>query len=300
MYTDNIHLSNIEDHTMDDNDDSEMPLTFEVMDWIDDVVEDSSMTDDDLNTVRMSMFTVVFTMEAIEIIKRLSEHLEPHAPFRDYIEKLSPILLPELDRFFEQKLAMYISLNIKNRQEYNYNVFGDITHHTNNILTITDNDVIHEVNVLVHVVLNLCYRTLPPEGTLSHMLDGYPLSLLSKVCGSNILNSHIIGESMRRFVQIRKTHKHWLPLNLQMATFENCPLVGESNSPLDMAELEALYRYLDTKNSLYVTMLLNCIFELREHDKILKSHIMDPESIIKLCGSSWLCLFLSTVTCDIA
>lgn len=261
------------------------------------------------------MFTVVFTMDAINLIKTFSECLEPHAPFRDFIELLEPILLSELERFFEQKLAMYISLNLKSRMQILVQMFkkssGPVGFNSH-IYTITVDDVTCEVTGLIHNVLNICYKAIPPEGTIANMLDGYPIFVLSKACNTNMLNAHIMGESMRRFIQIRKTYKRWLPIDLQMATISNCDLVGASGSPLVQTELLALYRYLGTENSMYVTILLNCLFELGqqsqagsrhgllgENEKVLGSHYMDPRTIIKLCKSTWLCLFLSTVNCNI-
>lgn len=237
------------------------------------------------------MFMVSFTEEATEYIRIISEHMEQHGPFRDYLEKMDLISIPEFERNFEQKLAMYISLNIQN---------GIFMMDDNNMLIISSENVTQEVTILLHKILNLCCKTIPTEESISHMLDGYPLSILADVCNTTKINSHILGESMRRFVQIRKTYKDWLPDNLQSSIIQNCSLVGEPKSPLNNIELDAIFRYLDTKSSLYVTILLNCLFELGEHGKFLRDFYMDIDTIIKICESSWLCLFLSTINCNIA
>ena len=243
------------------------------------------------------MFTVVFTMEAIGLIKRLGECLEAHALFRDFLELMSPVILPELERDFEQKLAMYISLNMKNGKQMPVDTTGNFSQ--GEIYTVNDDNVTLQVTNLIRIVLNICYETIPPEGTISHMIDGYPIYLLSKVCKTNLLNAHIIGESMRRFINIRKTYKRWLPVDLQMSTISNCDIIGAPNSPLLQHELLSLYRYLGSESCMYVTILLNCLFELGEHEKILASCELNPDNIIKICKSAWLCLFFSTINCPI-
>lgn len=247
----------------------------------------------DIECVNSNMFTVAFTMDAIALIKTFGEYLEIHHPFRDFVEMLEPVVVPELERFFEQKLAMYISLNLKNRIPRLREILG--TSCEDRVYTVTDDDVTREVSCLIRTVLNVCYETIPPEGTISHMLDGYPLLILSKACNTNMMNAHIMGESMRRFVQIRKTYKRWLPVDLQISTISNCDIVGAPGSPLDQGELRALYRYLGEENRMYVIMLLNCLFELGDDEKVLAGRYMDPGSIIKICKSGWLCLFLSTI-----
>lgn len=233
------------------------------------------------NDEQKEMYTVVFTMDAIDIIKKLAECLEPHAPIRFFMDLIEPIVLPELERIFEQKLAMYISLNIKNSE--------------GKVYTINVDDVTREVTKLIQNVLHTCNKRIPPEGTRANMLDGYPLFLLSQTCNTNMSNAHIMGECMRRFIQIRKTYKRWMPIDLQMCTISNCDLIGAPGSPLVQSELQALYRYLGAENRMYVTMLLNCLFELGEQEKFLGPHYMNQWDIIKVCKSSWLCLFMSTV-----
>ena len=228
------------------------------------------------------IFTVVFTMEAINLIKLFSEKMEQHGVFRDFIEPFIMIEIPELERIFEQKLAMFISLKVKERKNV-----GEII--------ICDSDVTKSVTLLIHDIINMGNEILPEEGTIAHMLDGYPILLLSKVCDTNTFNAHIMGESMKKFIQIRKTHKDWLPIGLEITIFENCELVGEEKSPLERYELDALFRYLNTNRSIYITMLLNCIFELREHERVLKCDNMKADDIIKVCNSSWLTLFLCTL-----
>lgn len=230
------------------------------------------------------IFTVVFTMEAIEIIKRFSECMESHAPFRNFMERLNTIVLPELDRVFEQKLAMYISLNLKNK----------IRTKNEEIYIVNIEDVTREVTNLFHIVLNMCFKIIPSEGTINNMIDGYPLFILSKTCNTNMLNAHVIGESVRRFILIRKTYKRWMPVDLQIATISNCDIINDQESPLVKHELHALYRYLGIESRMYVTILLNCLFELKEHEKFFDKYHMTAANIIKICKSSWLCLIFST------
>ena len=144
------------------------------------------------------IFTVVFTMEAIEVIKRFSECMEQHVPFRNLIDRLNTIVLPELERIFEQKLAMYISLNLNNK----------IRRNKEEIYIVTIEDVTREITNLVHRVLNICVQLIPGEGTINNMIDGYPLFILSKACNTNMLNAHVMGESMRRLILLMIQNHH--------------------------------------------------------------------------------------------
>ncbi|CAH6420702.1 Hypothetical protein HVR_LOCUS1259 [uncultured virus] len=237
----------------------------------------------------VDQFTVVFRMDAVVLIKELGYYLEVHSAFRDKIENLTPIDLPEFDRIFEKRLAMYISLNIRNRSRDSYMLMLD------GCYTIMIQDVINEMSVLIHDIINRSYGTFPNEASISYMLSGYPTKLLSQICDTNMLNAYLMGESMRQFIIMRRTYPRFMPPELRMSTISNYPLVGDAKSPVNDVELEALYRYLGSRKRLYVVMLLNCLHELKEHGKYLKTPALKIEEMILICKSGWFTLFLSAV-----
>lgn len=231
-------------------------------------------------------FTVVFTKEAVVILKDIAQVLELHPPFRGKIDEYDPVPVPEFNRSFEQKFAMYIGSNLK------YRVERALLFSLTDYYVITEIDVIKESTALIQEMLNRGYNTFPPQGTIQHMLNGYPISLLSQVCGATLVNAHIIGESVKRLIELRKTYPRWMPDELQLCTQGNCPLTGHKDSPLNQEELDALYRYLGSRKNIYVNLLLNCLFELSRHESFLNIFPMTSSSILTVGRSSWFYLFL--------
>lgn len=221
-------------------------------------------------------FKISFTLDSVSLFKRLAEVLETHIAFRETVEDTAPLPIPNLERLFEQKLAMYIVSKILTSQSYVglYIAYPD--------------DIIRGINTLFVNVLNRGYSTFMDE----HLLDGYPVTLLTELSGASRFHTHIIGESMRRFVEIRKTHPDWLPDEFHNVVTGIFPLTGHINSPLTQRELEALYRYLGAKKTIYVHILLNTLFELKEHEKRLNNRLLNEEQLCAVCKSSWLYLFL--------
>jgi len=237
-------------------------------------------------------FTLIYYIEAIKIITTVSKYLDKYESFRDVVKDLYPIMLPEFTLSFEQKLAMYIGSGLRDKiQEGPHKIIVDKGY------IVMKVDALEQITRLIQCVLQIQGSTFPRENTIHHLLDGYPIQLLSKVCGTNLYNAHIIGESMRRFVEFNNIHYtehkcNWFPSELQSSTVSNLPLTGNIHSPINEQELGALFRYLGTRRRIYVTMLLNCLHELASHEKILFSTCMTTEAIINLCESSWLHLFL--------
>jgi len=239
-------------------------------------------------------FKISFGIEAVELFKRLSEVLEIHSVFRDIVGNSVelPLLIPEFDRIFEQKLAMYISLCIRDRIEKKWL--------NGNIYIVTEEDVIIEINKLIKFVMNEALNSFPSENTIKCMLDGYPITLLSKICNSKPVYAHIMGESIRCLVELRATHKNWVPLELAGNLEGNTPLTGDPKSPLDDMELDALYRYIGIRKSMYIHILLNSLFEFNQHNIYIQKCIMTENEIITICKSTWFYLFLFAYEQNIA
>lgn len=225
-------------------------------------------------------FQLLFINDDIDIFKRLARDLEPHFIFWELINNMKPLLIPEFDRIFEQKLVMYISINIKNRNP------------TVGSYIMTKDNIIYEINNLVQETIDSIYSTFPTENSVKFLLDGYPLLILTNICNSCSIHAHTMGESIRKFIEKRNTHPGWFPKELINITNGNTPLTGYSSSPLNNDELEALYRYVGSRKNIYIHMLLNALFELSEHSKLLQEDITE-DTISIICKSSWLYLLLS-------
>lgn len=219
----------------------------------------------------MEVVTIRFTLDAANYIRMVSECFELHGPFCDYFSNYNPIILPDFPRDIEQRFAMKIALHAKQQPDFNYII------DTNNVISAA-------LDVIKHV-LGSYLKLIPPEDTIPHMLNGYPINLLSTVCKTTHKNAHIIGESMKKFIHMRKTYTNWMPVELQMSTLCN-------NIDFDDTELQALYYYLGSRRRVYVDILTNCLLELRDHEKYLNFDNITIEQIITISKSSWMTLFL--------
>ena len=221
-------------------------------------------------------FMVSFTMEAVDLFKKLAYELESHVAFREIVEDIEPLPIPNLCRVFEQKLAMYIVSRILVDRSY----VG--------LYTAYPSDIVEGINTLLINTLEKGYSTFVEE----EMLDGYPITLLTNISGADRFHVHIIGESMRRLIEIRQSYPDWLPPEIHNLIVEIVSLTGQSDSLLTQIELKALYRYLRAGKSMYVHMLLNAIFELKEYETRSKSRSTTEDELFSVCKSSWLHLVL--------
>ncbi|MCJ7636036.1 MAG: hypothetical protein MUO21_00950 [Nitrososphaeraceae archaeon] len=217
---------------------------------------------------------IKFSEEAISLVKKISVHLEVHSAFRDIIEHLSPFKIDAFGKFFEQQLASYIINYVKNKNIIEYC-------HT-----------IEAINFLISDLINRGYDTFSSTNTIAYMLYTYPLTIVADICKTTIYNAYIIGESVKKFIEVRQSYHHWMPNVLSITTVGFCELAGEQESPLSKIELDALYQYLGVKKQIYVHMLLNCLYDFVKYDRYLNSGLLNEEHIIDLSKSSWFYLFL--------
>ena len=231
---------------------------------------------------------IFFSLEAVDYIKRLSEILETHAVFREIMNNYEQINMIEFDRVFERQLAMYINVNMGNKVYDERLLVGSY-------YIINENDVTNIVSILVHEVINDGFGFMLNEDSIQNMIDGYPIKLLSQICNSNMMYANLLGNSMRQFIMLRRTYHNFMPKELQTSTISKYPLINDINSPINNGELEALYRYLGSRRRSYVVMLLNCLFELSDHNKYLRKDFFSIEDISIICQSGWLTLYLLAV-----
>ena len=224
-------------------------------------------------------FEVSFTLDATILVKEFAANLEIHAAFEAELDKFSPLKLPEFDRICEQKLAMYITNGVQH-------VLPNV------VYIIREEDVINEVNRLFWDVLSWGHNRFKSDDSLEHILDRYPTVLLSDICKVPRVYTHMLGESMKHFVEIRKTHPDYLPKSLHNTLDYLAPLVGHPSSPFTELELEAIYRYLGARKNIYVRILLNCLYEVSQQIPLLLTDRTQPEYIIMVCKSAWLFMLL--------
>lgn len=216
---------------------------------------------------------VSITPDAISIINRFAEVIKGECLFKEVIEYSDPLEVSGLYGIFEQRFAMYIVSSIMKGKSYirSYMAYPS--------------DIIRGINKLFSEVLNIGYSTFVEE----NLLDGYPITLLSEISGVSRFHVNIIGEAVRRFVEIRKSQPKWLPREIHNLLMGTVPLVGDRRSPLTKRELEAIYRYLGVRRTIYVHILLNTLFELKQHEKILNG-LMREDELYDVCRSGWLYL----------
>lgn len=222
---------------------------------------------------------VSFSSEAIQSIRRISLVLECHPIFCDKIGKFEPYLISGLDSLFEQKFATCIVNGLQLQSLTNY--------------IVTSETVICHCNGLFSAVFRWALDTLPPRDDIKYLLNNYPITLLEQICKIPCNYVHLIGESVKRFITLRKMYPNLLPHELYNVIEGNVPLTGSSNSPLTTVELNAIYRYLETKKSIYVHILLNIGIELSRHIRYLTKYRLEEDDIVDMGKSAWLFLFFS-------
>ncbi len=230
-----------------------------------------------MSNKEMEGSTITFYRSAIILIQEIAPFLEKHLSFREVIGRFQPIEISDLTTEFEKKMAMSIILYERDQQN----------------VVISDIDVLHRVNMmLMDAISNACSTmNIDFEESISYLLDGYPIILLSEICHARKYHAYIIAESVKRLITIRM--KYSFPKELYNVIDGLVPLVGDEKSPLTAKELEALYRYLGSRKNIYVHILLNCLFELSRSCANFSGLII-KDNLIDAIKSSWLFLLLWT------
>lgn len=230
-----------------------------------------------------NIFTVLFYLEAISMLYKLSESISIHKAFTNIIDNVPPINSNEIEGEFNKKLGMFVSLNINDRLQDN---------HPNKVYNIKEEDVIIAVTTLFKNLLSVRYSRIPPRDTIEYMLNGYPLSIISDVCQGRKGNSHVIGECVKKLIKMKIP----TPPNLYNVIEGFVPLTGHPDSPLTCDKLECIHNYLGSKKSAYVHILLNCTYEISTHTEIMDKVKWTQDDILTICHSSW--FFLFTITTE--
>lgn len=223
-------------------------------------------------------FTASFSEEAVRMICQISQRLIQHQAFVTAIFEIEPLALNELVCPSERKLAGYILSRIEKRPQ-----------EVEGTYIVSELDVVYECNALLREVIITGLETFPPEDTISHMLDAYPLDILSQACATNMFNSHIMGEAVRRYI------------DCPSLTDDAILLVLNDLSPLSSCritpyELTAVQCYLHSSKYRYVRLLLHCLYEFGRHENIINTHgYLTYEELIETYDSAWLTLFFFAV-----
>jgi len=241
-------------------------------------------TNKDDNEIKMICMAknmgISFHNGSIKLLKRIAEVFERHVIFREIVEDAGQLIIEGLDKIYEKKLAMFMSINVMKRKNVVLYYIMD------------DDDIIDESNRMVKVIFRESYNTFASDRTIEYLLDGYPIGLIAKICNTEHDRAHIMGECVRTFIELRDMGMYNIPKELYNVIEGNYPLVGHEKSPLNEAELNAIYRYLGSRKTIYVHILLNCLYEMTEHNIIMNNERLLEEDLKTICNSSWLYLFL--------
>jgi len=218
-----------------------------------------------------AQFYVTFTQESIETVKTLSNTIYKHVSMWDQIRSFQPLINNVFVTLIEQKLAMFIAINNNANQKF----------------VIYKEDVIKSFKL---IIINLIY--LGCNNFLYDVPNTYEISILTKIFNCKHIYVHILIESIKIFIKIRKYHPKWIPLELNDVA-ENNIYVDNDKCPINKIELDILYRTLNSRKYIYVKILLGSLYEMKHHMKILfESNNISCENILEVCNSSWLSLFL--------
>lgn len=222
------------------------------------------------------MASISYDKQAISTLIQIAECLETHPFFRELLEHCDIYDTEELERTFEKQLASFIKNSVIN-SEKNY--------------IITHDDIVKETDNIIKIMLFRCTFLLPSED--SKVTDGYPLLLLSDICGSTKKQAHIIGECVKSFIKSRCADP--IPKELHPVIESRIPLVNHPRSPLLQEELTAIHRYLDSSKNIYVHMLLQCLREFTIQQQLM-TETMTLEQIISICKAPWFYLFFTCMS----
>lgn len=225
------------------------------------------------------IINVYFYLEAITTLKNICNLLYKYDIIEISIYGLRLYELSSLDNNFDRKMAYYVINHTPIISENTY--------------TITSADVAISMNTFLLSVINNVILNLPPEDTIKNMLDGYPISLLSKVTNISPAMTHAIGECVKLLV-ISINPIDELLINI---TETYCEEFTDN-------EITALLTYLGTRRRIYVRILIGCLKELHSQLDTFDVQALKqfPNEVnmeleickfTKLCNSAWLHLLLT-------
>lgn len=233
-----------------------------------------------ISTVKPRFDThIYFTDEAISIVKEFSDLIEIYGFFHDMLDQKPQLDIPEMTKKFQRQLAYHIS---ESYHRYSLNTI------------ITPDIVIDEIRKYIISAISNIFGMLPPEGSIKHMIEGYPLQLLSTICNTSLFTTHMIGETMRKYITMRL---NYIPRQLQSITQGNAPLLRTEHNPgglFESYELDAIYGYLGSRKMIYVHMMVNALYGFGQVIKILSSADCTYEDLRDICKSAWFYLLLYT------
>lgn len=222
---------------------------------------------------------IIFTHEAIACIKRMTEIFKPHVAIYDMIDfyQIDVIKVQGLESILERKLVSYITHTLL----------------LNESCTITESFVISRCYELFESVKSWSYELLSLETESQGITNNYPISLIANICKLPEKYVHMIGESVKYFIDVREEYPNCLPKQLYNVIEGRISLTGSPNSPLTEIELRALHRYLGSRKNIYVHMFLNMGFELKGFFHLLFK-VLEEDEIKILCNSAYIYLILLT------
>lgn len=231
----------------------------------------------------------VFTKKAITMLGLLSIHLKSHVFVVSVVQGYAPI---DNNKFqseddFTKRLASFIA--------------EDVSINTNGVGILIDVFIILcFFENFICDILNFVRNKYPNDDSTEFMLNGYPLLLISQITGLDIINSHILGESVKCVIESQKENNQnnqSLPDVLLTMAYNDTPLTGDDISPLTENELLAFQRYLNCSKSSYINIMLHSAYHLKSQtndDNYVE--ILSPNKLFEIFQSPWLYLILQGIT----
>jgi len=216
--------------------------------------------------------------DVIKAIRIIGISLRKHIFFVKMIEPVIPMKVKGLTEIFDQKLLSHcIGKYIMNNYEIG------------KTLEFNLDDIVHQIHALTNEAFARVFKSFPLEKDDNN----YPLFLLSQVCDTDTFNSHLVGESVKHLIKIRKKYPTFLANEIHNMLGLN------TNLPLNDMEISALYEYLGVKKCIYIHILLNLLFDLKQYMKVLSKELIYFDEIKEIIDSHWFFLLLLTYTIEI-
>lgn len=225
---------------------------------------------------------LMLSPEAVRLIKNFALHFGIHDLCVSVVENYPRWDNSGLDTEFECKLAGYVRHSIS--------MFLLVEEHVD-VICICEEPVLDELRQLLIDVIDIGFMRIPTENEVSRLVDKYPTAVLGRVCRSYPGHAHVVGESVRRFIET--TDFDVVPMSVYMSMEGRYPLTGTPQSPLTNLELQAIQTYLRTRKHRHVHLLLNCLHQFeRDIAKIYGDDDFSQEDMIQIAQSAWFPLHL--------
>jgi hypothetical protein len=218
----------------------------------------------------------IFDDNAICVLSLLCKYLEKHEFICNNINQYT--MIDNINLIHQSNFVRrFATLLIINFQSPEKRVF-------------TVEEIVRFICEYINHIIHLSQLKYPNNDSIEVMLNSYPLTLISNISGLDFDNVFYLGEAVKRLIKIKKLTSFVLPDCLYLLSSNTINLENDLY-PLNRNELDALFRYLDSRKSIYIDIFLHAAHDLNYHMKLCQGSA-SVDKLIEILESPWLYLYL--------